>query len=158
MTERIHLTGASGSGTTTLGRALAVELGWCVVDADDAYWSTKYTAKRDHAERLRMVLDVPPPFVLSGSIVGWGDELEDAFDLIVFLEAPTDVRLARLRVREPGAEDFYEYAAGYEDDDFWGRSRAKHEGWLAARSCPILRLDGTAPVSENLSRVLVSSS
>jgi thymidylate kinase len=102
-----------------------------------------------------MVLDVPPPYVLSGSIVGWGDELEDAFDLIVFLDAPTDLRLARIREREGDADqEFLAYAAAYEDDDFWGRSRSMHERWLADRTAAILRLDGTAPVEENLRRVL----
>lgn len=34
----IHITGASGSGTTTLGRALAQALGWRYLDADRYYW------------------------------------------------------------------------------------------------------------------------
>jgi adenylate kinase family enzyme len=35
---RVLITGASGSGTTTLGRALAARLGFAFLDADDYYW------------------------------------------------------------------------------------------------------------------------
>jgi cytidylate kinase len=39
-------------------------------------------------------------WVLSGSIVCWGDVLVPTFDLVVFLYVPAEVRLARLRARE----------------------------------------------------------
>ncbi len=35
---RIHITGASGSGTSTLAAALAVALGGVHLEADDYYW------------------------------------------------------------------------------------------------------------------------
>ena len=35
---RVHVVGASGSGTTTLGRALAVRLGCPFFDTDDYIW------------------------------------------------------------------------------------------------------------------------
>lgn len=101
-----------------------------------------------------MLAGADPPFVLAGSPVGWGADLEDAFDLIVFLTTPTEVRLARLRQREPHAEEFYAWAAEYDDGGLDVRSRARHEQWLAERTCPILRLDGTESVEENLRRVL----
>lgn len=36
--RRINIVGAPGSGTTTLGRALATQLGFVFADADDFYW------------------------------------------------------------------------------------------------------------------------
>jgi adenylate kinase family enzyme len=36
--HRIHIFGASGSGTSTFGRALAAELSIRFFDADDYYW------------------------------------------------------------------------------------------------------------------------
>jgi len=36
--SRIHLTGASGCGVTTIGRALATRLALPVPDTDDYYW------------------------------------------------------------------------------------------------------------------------
>jgi hypothetical protein len=39
MPVAIHITGASGSGTSTLGRALVERLGAVHLDTDDFYWS-----------------------------------------------------------------------------------------------------------------------
>ena len=38
MIHRIHILGASGSGTTTLGRALAARLQCPHFDTDDCFW------------------------------------------------------------------------------------------------------------------------
>ncbi len=57
---RIHITGASGSGTTTLGRALAAELSCPHFDSDDYFWlptDPPYTTQRDSEERNRRLLD-----------------------------------------------------------------------------------------------------
>ena len=124
---------------------------------DPPYWT-----KRSAIERTALYLaDVTPGSIVSGSVVRWGPEIEDAFDLIVLLSAPTEVRIERLRGREdehPGRilDDFLVYAAGYDDGGLDMRSRATHEKWLAQRTCPVLRLDGTAPVEANVRRVLDS--
>lgn len=169
-TRRIHLTGASGSGTTTLGRALATLLALPHHDTDDYFWEPTeppYTAKRDTAERLALMQRLFLPragWVLSGSLAGWGDPLIPSFDLVVFLLTATEVRVERLRRREAaryGADAvaaggglhaesraFLDWAAGYESAPADGRSRARHETWLAALPCPVLRLDGSRPTAE----------
>jgi len=38
MIQRIHILGASGSGTTTLGRALAERLQYPHFETDDYFW------------------------------------------------------------------------------------------------------------------------
>src|SRR5512139_3217012 len=103
---RILITGAAGSGTTTLGRALAVKVGASFIEADDHFWVASeppYQTKQPPAERLRSILDAldrSPVAVVAGSVVDWGFDLENSFSHIVFLAAPTEVRLARLRQRE----------------------------------------------------------
>ncbi|HIP76906.1 MAG TPA: adenylate kinase, partial [Kiloniellaceae bacterium] len=55
---RLHITGASGSGTSTLGRALSEHLGIAQFDTDDFYWQPSdppYTVKRSAEERLRLL-------------------------------------------------------------------------------------------------------
>jgi uridine kinase len=163
---RIHITGASGSGTTTLGGALAQALGCAHLDTDDYYWlPTKppFQHKREVAERVALLTrDLQPrDVVLSGSIGSWGAEVEDAFDLIVFLYLPVEIRLARLRQRELeryGAADpaFLEWASLYDTGPPEGRSLAKHDAWLAARKCPVLRLEGDLSVAQRVARVLVA--
>ena len=122
---RVLVTGASGTGTTTLGRALSTQLGIAFFDADDYFWlSTEppYQEKRDPVARLSLLLaDLAkvPSAVVAGSVMKWGAELEEAFSLIVFLTLDTELRVARLR----------------------------------ERSCAILRLDGDLSVADRVGRV-----
>ena len=101
--RRIHITGASGSGTTTLGRAVASALAIPHHDTDDYFWqptAPPYRDKRDSAERLRLMREMFLPraeWVLSGSLQGWGDPAISYFDIVVFLYTPRDLRLKRPR-------------------------------------------------------------
>lgn len=163
---RLHVVGASGSGTTTVGRALATE--WSVphADTDDYFWlpTPPPYAKRSVAESLRLMGEIflgRAAWVLSGSVTEGGDPLIPYFDAVVFLTVDSSVRLERLRSREAtrlGAdvhageeresalEAFMEWAARYEDPQFDGRNRARHERWLSRLRCPVLRLDSAQPV------------
>jgi len=168
--RRIHMTGASGSGVTSLGRALGSVLALPHHDTDDYLWlptTPPYRELRTVADRMRLMHEMFLPradWVLSGGLDGWGDELIPLFDLVVFLKTPHDVRMRRLREREavhfggdavaPGGwrheatESFIEWASHYEDGSREGRSLAKHEAWLATLPCPVLRLDGSRPLEE----------
>jgi len=177
---RIHITGASGCGVSTLGAALAVRLGATHLDTDDFYWlptDPPYRQSRAIAERLRLVRQAfdaaDGGWVLSGSLDGWGDPLIPRFERVVFLDAPTAVRLSRLAARErerygaaiePGGpladqhRDFMAFAAAYDDGRFTGalqgRHRARHEAWLVALPCPVQRLDATEPTESLVAAVL----
>ena len=162
---RILITGASGSGTTTLGRALATRLSCAFYDADDYYWlptTPPFRCKQDptiRASGLLQALQNASTTVLAGSILNWGVELEDSFSLIVFLTVPAQIRVIRLRERETqrfGHVDpaFLAWAAQYEEGTLEGRSRPKHEAWLAKRSCPVLRIDGDTSTEWRLAQVL----
>jgi adenylate kinase family enzyme len=173
---RIHITGASGSGTTTLGRVLAGELAVPHHDTDDYYWLPTvppYATARPAGERLRLMqaMFAPrPAWVLSGSLGGWADPLVPRFDLVVFLRTATETRLDRLHAREvrrygaaaiaPGGdrhrevEAFLDWASRYEHGDREGRTLQGHEAWLAALPCPVLRLDGGRPTAELAAAVM----
>jgi len=166
----IHVMGASGSGATSLGRALAGALALPHHDADDYLWLPTvppYRTLREAAERLRLMHEVFLPradWVLSGDISGWGDEIIPQFDLEVFLTTPHDLRIQRLRAREavhfgadavaPGGwrheqtEAFIDWASHYEDGTREGRSLAKQQAWLGRLPCPVLHRDGSRPLSE----------
>jgi adenylate kinase family enzyme len=169
----IHITGASGCGVSTLGVALAERLGCAHLDTDNFYWAPTtppFQASRPIPERLRLLEEAfaaaADGWVLSGSLDGWGDPLIPLFDRVIFLSAPSEVRLARLAARErrrlgaavdPGGAlhpqhlDFLTYAAAYDSGVFTsamtGRYRARHEAWLEALPCPVLRLDGALPTA-----------
>jgi uridine kinase len=156
--------GASGSGTTTLGRALAAHWGAVHLDADDYYWlptSPPYRHKRPAAERLARLqgaMTSAARVVVSGSVMGWGDEVEEAFDFVVFLYLDAAQRIERLRIREKdrfGAADpaFLTWAAQYDAGPPEGRSLARHRHWLATRRCPVLHLGGELSTAEQLARI-----
>ena len=156
---RILITGASGSGTTTLGKSIASKTGWNFVDADDYYWlPTKppYQSKRKRSERLELMLEELNKHeysIVSGSVMNWGPELENSFDLIVFLNLETAIRIERLKVREEeelgyADPEFLKWASEYDIGPGEGRSLAKHEAWLTERKCKVVRIEGDLGVEE----------
>ena len=163
--RRIHITGASGAGTSTLGEALARRLGWGWVDADDYYWlptTPRFQQKRNGIERNRLyaeALRASAETVASGSIIGWGPDAEDAFDLIVYLGLPAVIRLERLRRRElarHGAvnEEFIAWAAAFDEGDITIRSRRRIDKWLGERTARVFRLEGDLTVEARVAAVL----
>ncbi len=161
----IHITGAPGSGCTTLGRTLAERVGLPFLDPDDYYWHATvpmFQKKRAPGERNAMLqqdLGKHARCVVSGSVMLWGSDLDDAFDLVVYLRVPDEVRLPRLIARETerfGAPDaeFIAWAATYETADPTTRSLALHRQWLAQRKCEILRIEGDYTVEACVVRIL----
>ncbi len=173
--RRIHIFGASGSGTTSLASAIADKHGHSHLDTDDFFWvptNPPFRGIRLRDQRLallRQALLNSISWVLSGSLCEWGDPLIPEFDLDVFLVVPTPIRLARLRAREiaryghqaiaPGGDlhqahvEFLEWAGRYDTGGLEVRSRALHEAWLAALPGAVLRLEGDRSVAEQLTQI-----
>lgn len=65
---RLHLIGSSGAGKTTLGRALAHQLGVPFVDLDDLYWEPGWQpVGHDELTRRVMPLLARPGWVIVGN-------------------------------------------------------------------------------------------
>ena len=166
--QGIHITGASGSGVTTLGGALAARLGAAHLDTDSFYWlptDPPFHERRPLGDRLEMLQQAfaaaDRGWVLSGSLDGWGDVFVPRFLLVLFVYTPHDIRMARILAREearygaavqPGGSmyeqhlEFVAWADGYDHGGQTGRSLPRHEAWLKTLPCPVLRLDGKLPV------------
>jgi adenylate kinase family enzyme len=174
--SRIHIVGASGSGVTTLGKALAGRLDGRLLDTDDFFWmptEPPYTDKRPVEDRLTLLyaaLDQGEPWILSGSLIGWGDPLIPRFDLVVFLYVPQEARMARTLARErerygaviePGGpmheahQAFIAWSEGY-DTRARGRNLANHRAWLARLPCPVIEISGLQSVEERVELVLAA--
>jgi adenylate kinase family enzyme len=163
----IIMLGANGSGKSTLGCELARALNFAHIDVEEYYFyqaEIPYTAMRPAEERNAMLLaDMKRhgSFVMSGNISGWGEEFLTGFDLVIFLTAPTDIRLKRIenrenerwgdRVREGGDMyeqhlKFIEFAAS--------RDITQLEQKASLYSCPILRVDSTKMLVEIVSEII----
>ena len=166
---RVLITGAAGSGTTTLGRALAAQLGAAFFDADDFFWHPSeppYQAVRDPGERLTSILSalrIPSSVVVAGSVVDWGGELEDSFSLIVYLWVEADVRVARLMRRE--SERFGQPLEGLSVGSSSMTKAAcrvpaaslTSDGFPSGKS-PVLRIEGNVSVMEAAAQVVAALS
>jgi hypothetical protein len=113
-------------------------------------------------------LTVHDSWVVSGSLCGWGDVAIPLLELVVFLWIPTDVRMARLREHEqlgerilPGgdmyeeSQQFFAWAAAYDEGGLDIRSRRLHEEWLGTLPCPILCFEGEYTIEEQLAVLIV---
>ncbi|MBK8557555.1 MAG: hypothetical protein IPL65_18185 [Lewinellaceae bacterium] len=176
MHQHIHLMGAPGSGVSTLGRALAQDRQMPYFDVDDFYWFTSdplpFKRKRNPDHRralLSETLTNQPAWVLGGALCGWGDVFVPQFDLVIYCEASTEVRLERIRQREtarygasrlaPGGDlhsvyqKFLDWAEAYDTLSGNPRSMELEKKWLAALSCPVHYADTTADVASILQRL-----
>jgi len=175
MPDHIHIFGASGTGTTTLGVALSEQLKCQFLDVDGVYWKQTdppFTEKNTPTERLLLLddhLDHQRDWVVSGSLCGWGDSLIPQMTTVVFLEAPTSLRSQRILVRESrrfgsrierGGDmhiqhhEFIEWAESYDAGDMSTRSLLRHENWIASLGCPLTRLSSIEPLDKLTHRVL----
>ncbi|NBF04532.1 AAA family ATPase [Pseudomonas sp. Fl5BN2] len=173
MNQRFYLTGASGAGVSTLGMALARHLQLPHVDVDDHYWypsDPPFQRARAPEQRLMLLKDAlgQAPWVISGSMDDWGQEIIAQADWIVFVDTPTALRLQRIRAREqqrfgarilPGGDmhaqhlAFLEWAAAYDSGTRAGRSRPRHSAWLRQLTQPWKHLDGGRSVEQLLEEI-----
>ena len=175
MPHRIHLFGASGSGTTTLGAQLAAAIDGAHLDTDSYYWhetDPPFTTKRDINERIELIKQdsrEAANWTLSGSLCSWGDPLLECFTLAIFLHLDQEVRMERLLERErhrhgarilPDGDMYEQHRAFIEWARSYDRARAPirslelHERWMETLPCPVIRLDSSASPEEMIADIL----
>ncbi len=174
MRLKIHITGASGSGATSLASALGKSLAIHQFDTDSYLWlptDPPFTQQRLPDEinsLLSRDLSINDSFILSGSVLGWGEFSKYPFTHVVFLDVPTKERIRRLNDREvarlgnsvlPGGDlydshtEFLNWASTYDDPASDGRNRARHEKWLATISGKLIRIVGSKSIDAAVSDI-----
>jgi adenylate kinase family enzyme len=170
--QRIHIFGANGSGTTTLGVALAKKLN-CVHYDSHKYVRDLYKKHKNYFvvySLLDQDLRKSSKWILSGWLFNKADSYKRFYDLAVFLWVPKEIRLARLKQREVNfhgkgilAQDnpkyksykkFLDWTEKYDTAGVEQLSRTLHEKWMANLTCPILRLEGDYSMADNVKTVL----
>ena len=164
----IIICGMNGSGKSTLGRALAEHLGWRFIDNEDMYFpkadpAHPYAVERTQDEVERLLLEEvrrDDRFVFAAVRGNYGEEVLPHYKAAVLVEVPREIRLARVKARsfakfgarmQPGG-DLYE-----SEKRFYDLIAARPEDyatrWLDTVDIPVLRVDGTQPVGENINRI-----
>jgi adenylate kinase family enzyme len=172
---KILVFGASGSGTTTLGKEIGKRTDFVHLDADDYYWKqtenpfTEKVPLNERNEKIKNDFLSSENVIISGSMVSWGEEWETSFDLVIFIHLNNDIRMERLKKREferYGEEllvnekrkldyqAFIEWANQYENPDFKGRSLKVHNEWIKKLNCKVLRIDGGLELGKKVDKVI----
>ena len=172
---KILIFGASGSGTTTLGKEIEKRTNFIHLDVDDYYWKKTelpFQEKIPLVERnksLKTDFNKFENLVISGSMVSWGKEWETAFDLAIFIRLENTERMERLKKREierygnkllterkiqQNSKAFLEWANLYENPNFNGRTLKVHNDWIELLDCKVLKLDGQIELTEKVETVI----
>ena len=162
MAKGIVVFGANGSGKTTLGRQLAKTLNFKHMDVEDYYFEKSdifYSHPRSKDEVINLMLDDIEKyrdFVISGVTCDFGEKIAAMYSCAVFLSAPIELRMGRIRDRAidkhgeramPGG-DIYEDRVKFIE---YARTRdlSVIDKWAKTLTCPIIHLDATKPILEN---------
>ena len=176
MINHIHILGASGSGTTSLGEALSKEKRYTHFDTDTYFWeqtNPPFREKRKTELRQKLLhkdLGKSNSWVLTGSLCGWGDFVIKYLNLVIYLYVPQEERMKRLQEREikrfgkeilnpddsrhETHQGFMDWAKLYDTEGLAIRSKAMHDKWMNRLDCPIICLEGVSSLNVNLKKII----
>lgn len=165
----IQLCGLNGCGKSTLGRALAERIGFYFIDNEHLYFSRITTdapymnpkSRKDVEKLLMAEINKHPDFVFAAVKGDYGKEVMSMYDYVVMIEVPKRIRSQRVRNRSfqkfgnrmliggdlhDQEESFFQMIESRQDDYI--------ENWLQTVKCPIIRVDGTKPIEENMNHII----
>ena len=161
----ILICGLNGTGKSTLGRMLADRMGYEFIDNEDLYFpkadpSYLFSGPRSKEEVTRLLeerISGNSRFIFAAVRGNYGDKLIASLDDVVLIEVPKQIRSRRVRDRSyqkfggrilPGGDLYDQERAWFSLTD--SRPEAYVTDWLETVDCPVIRIDGTLPVEENV--------
>ncbi|MGM9631566.1 MAG: AAA family ATPase [Eubacteriales bacterium] len=165
----ILVCGLNGAGKSTLAKALAEKINSRFIDIEDIYFSKQdnpdypYETPRPYEEIVSLLINTvnnENDFVLASVKGGFGDEFISHLRCVVSIEAPKETRLKRVYDRsyilfgEKSCKggDFYEQIKSFHS---FCESRDENlvNDWLSTVCCPIIKVDGTLPICDNVNLI-----
>lgn len=165
----IIICGLNGTGKSTLGKALAEKLHFYFIDNEDLYFPKTdahymYASPRTREEVEKILfreIKTHENFIFASVKGDYGEAVYPFFQYAVLIEVPKDIRIKRVKKRSfekfgnrmlPGG-DLYE-----QEEKFFNlvSSRAENtvEEWVKSLNCPIIRIDGTKSIEENIDFIM----
>ena len=169
MVTGIIICGLNGTGKSTLGKALAEKLDYYFIDSEDLYFSKQndgynFASQRTDREAKEILfnkIEKHNDFVFASVKGNYGEDFYSFINYIVLLNVPKDIRLQRVKNRSfqkfgnrmlPNGdlheqeEAFFEFVKSRDENTV--------DEWVKTLSCPVIRLDGTKPVAENVNIII----
>lgn len=165
----IIVCGLNGSGKSTLGKVLAEKTGYYFMDNEDLYFPEKdpdyaYAAPRTREEVERVLFNevrAHENFVFASVKGNYGEDIYPYFRYAILIDVPKEIRMQRVKDRSfqkfgnrilPGG-DLYE-----QENKFFQLVESREENmveeWLKSLKCPVIRIDGTKPIEENVDHII----
>ena len=165
----ILICGLNGTGKSTLGRLLANRMEYEFIDnedlffpkADPSYTFSNPRSKEEVIQLLEEKISRNNRFVFAAVKGNYGDRLITSLDYIVLIEVPKQIRSQRVRDRSyqkfgdrilPGGDLYDIESKWFSLTD--SRPDTYVSDWLETVNCPVIRIDGTLPVENNLDYIV----
>ena len=165
----IQICGLNGCGKSTLGKALAERMNFHFIDIENLYFSRTnidepYTNPKSRTEVEKLLaeeISEHPDFVFAAVKGDYGNDIIPLYDYIVVIDVPKDIRSQRVRNRSyqkfgnrilvggdlhSQEEAFFQMVDSRNDDYI--------ANWLQKVSSPIISVDGTKTVEDNVEYIL----
>lgn len=161
----ILICGLNGSGKSTLGRALAAATGVRFLDSEELFFPKpvendaygKPVSREEAVAHLTDEARAHPDLVFAAVRGDYGEALLPLYSCAVLVEVPREERLRRVRERSFAKFGARMLPGGdlHENEERFFRmveERAEDhvESWIRTLPCPVIRIDGTKPVAENV--------
>ena len=165
----ILICGLNGTGKSTLGRILADRLGYEFIDNEALFFpktdpSYAFSSPRSKEEVIRLLeekISENNQFVFAAVKGDYGEKLIAALDCIILVNAPKTARSQRVRERSfhkfgdrilPGGDLYDKESKWFSLTD--NRPETYVTDWLGMVDCPVIPIDGTLPVEENVEYIV----
>ena len=163
------LIGTNGAGKSTIGRILAERMSWQFIDNEDLYFpkedvSYLFSNPRSKEEVIHLLeekIEEDDRFVFAAVKGDYGEKLLTKLDYVVLIEVPKETRMERVKMRsaQKFGDRIQEHGDLADTENAWFsvvNSRPENfvTEWLERVPCPVIRIDGTAPVEENVNYLL----
>ena len=165
----ILICGLNGTGKSTIGSILAERLGYNFIDNEDLFhpkidpgYIFSNPRSREEVELiLNTMISENNQFVFSAVKGDYGENLIAALDYAILIEVPREIRIQRVKERSyqkfgkrmlPGGDLYEQECAWFTLVE--NRSEDYVSKWIEQINCPVIRLDGTLPVMDNIDYLL----
>ena len=161
--------GLNGCGKSTLGKTLARKLHFHFIDNEDLYFPKTdpnyiYASPRSREEVEKLLwgeIRAHENFVFTSVKGDYGETIYPFFQYVVLIDVPKDIRIQRVKNRSFKkfgermllGGDLHEQEEKFFD---FVKSRPENtvEEWVQSLKCPVLRIDGTKPIEENVDFIM----